>query len=123
DPLADKLMLLACFLVLTLQGLFPMWLLVLILARDLLIVAGATAYHFLVRPVDAAPSAVSKVNTFLQIALVLWVLLDLAWLRLPGQGLTVLVYLVAATTLASGIHYVWRWSILALRGGANGESP
>ena len=120
DPLADKLMLVACFLVLTLQGLFPMWLLLLILARDVLIVAGATAYHFLIRPVQAEPSVVSKVNTFLQIALVLWVLLDLAWLRLPQVGTDVLIYLVAATTLISGIHYVLRWSRLAQQGRSRG---
>lgn len=109
DPLADKLLLVSCFLVLTVQGHLPGWLLALVIGRDLLIIGGGTAFHFLVRPVEGEPSMLSKANTCLQIGLILWVLLDLAWLELPmalGGGLVVAV---AATTVGSGLHYVWEW--------------
>ncbi len=114
DPLADKMLLLACFGGLVLVDALPVWLLVLVLGRDLLIVGGAVAYHNLVGPFDAAPTLLSKATTAVQIACALLVLLQLAWLpQLPGAG--VIVFLTAALTLASGLHYVVVWSLRAVR--------
>lgn len=110
DPLADKLLLVACYGVLALQGHLPMWLLWLVVGRDVLIVAGASAFHYLVTPVHAEPSLVSKLNTFLQIVQVLMVLLFLAYGWSSPMVLETLIWAVAATTVASGGHYVATWS-------------
>ncbi|MGD1976783.1 MAG: CDP-alcohol phosphatidyltransferase family protein, partial [Gammaproteobacteria bacterium] len=43
DPLADKLLLVTSFLTLGYIGLAPVWLLIMVVARDVIIVSGATA--------------------------------------------------------------------------------
>ncbi len=114
DPLADKLLLLAGFTALAAIGEVPFWLLLLVIGRDLAIVCGAVAYHNLIGPFDAQPSRLSKLTTLVQILFVLADLLRLAWAPgLPGRNL--LLGFVALLTAASGLHYVWIWSLRARR--------
>jgi len=114
DPLADKLLAVSAYLVLGAQGVLPAWLVALVLARDLVIVAGSVAYHLRVERFDASPSRLSKLNTFLQIVLVLTAMAAQV-LAVPAAVVGALVGAVAATTLASGIDYVWRWGRRARR--------
>jgi cardiolipin synthase len=124
DPIADKLMLLSCFLALGIGEALPWWLVGLVAGRDLVIVAGALAYHRLVGPLEAAPSGLSKVTTAAQIALVLLVLVDgTQAVELPGWLDAGAVMLIAALTLASGLHYVVAWSAKARRGWRRKETP
>lgn len=116
DPVADKLLLIACFVGLANVGALPCWLAALVLGRDLVIVAGAVAYHNLVGPLTAEPSQLSKLTTALQILLVLATLLHLSrfaewpqWFNLGLRGAVTLV------TLSSGIDYVVRWSLKTWR--------
>ena len=110
DPLADKLLLVTCFVLLALHGYIPLWLLWAVLARDLVIVLGGVAYHYLVGKFAMEPSPLSKLNTFVQIAMVLAVLFDQSiWHFGPGV-IAGLVWLTLFTTLASGTDYVWTWS-------------
>lgn len=114
DPLADKLLLLACFSALTTIGEVPVWLLILVIGRDLVIVCGAVAYHNLIGSFEAHPSLLSKLTTLVQIGFVLAELLRLAWVpELPGR--TALLWITAMLTAASGLHYVWIWSLRARR--------
>jgi cardiolipin synthase (CMP-forming) len=114
DPLADKLLLLAGFSSLTVIDVLPVWLLGLVIGRDVVIVSGAVAYHNLIGSFDAQPSLLSKLTTVVQIIFVLAELLRLAWVpALPG--LDVLLVLTAALTLGSGLHYVGVWSLRARR--------
>lgn len=110
DPLADKVLLISSFLTLGLLGMIPLWLVLLVVLRDLVIVTGALVYNFRVVELEAAPSIISKVNTFTQIVLVLAVVLDNGLLGLPILLIEGLVWLVAITTIASGINYIWVWS-------------
>jgi cardiolipin synthase len=109
DPIADKLTMLAVTLMLAAQGWLPLWLAAAIVARDLVIVAGALAYHCVVGRYDMAPTALSKLNTgveFLVLALVLAGAagaLDIAPLR------PLMFALLLATIVVSGTHYVWTW--------------
>ncbi len=114
DPLADKLLAVSAYLVLGAQGVLPAWLVALVLARDLVIVAGSVAYHLRVERFDASPSLLSKLNTFLQIVLVLTAMAAQV-LPVPSPAMTALVWVVAATTLGSGLDYVWRWGRRARR--------
>lgn len=109
DPLADKLLLFAGYVVLAIQGYVPVWLVVLVVARDVVIVAGATAFHYLVRPVNAEPTLLSKLNTCVQIAQVLVVLVSLAYGWTSQILLESLIWIVAVTTAASGLQYVIVW--------------
>ena len=109
DPVADKILLVSCFVMLTLLGHLPFWLLVIVSFRDVLIVGGYLVLVMLKVTVQMAPSIVSKLNTVCQICLVGLVLAELAgWVALGGV-VDLLIVVVVVTTLISGIHYVWLW--------------
>ncbi|PVV10719.1 MAG: CDP-alcohol phosphatidyltransferase [gamma proteobacterium symbiont of Ctena orbiculata] len=110
DPLADKALLMSSFLVLGGLGLIPVWLVMLVIFRDLTIMGGALYYNFSIEELDANPSLISKLNTLLQIVLVLLVVTDAGPLALPEQLLSWLTWATGFTTLVSGIAYVWVWT-------------
>ncbi len=113
DPLADKALLVALFVLGGYMDFLPDWLVILVVFRDAMIVGGAILFYTFDHPPTLPPLIVSKVNTALQIVLVAAALafrgygLDLAFVQ------TVLEYLVAATTLASGVAYLVKWGRLA----------
>ncbi|MGH8123815.1 MAG: CDP-alcohol phosphatidyltransferase family protein [Rudaea sp.] len=116
DPLADKLLLIACFVSLHLAGVLPAWLMWLVVGRDLVIVAGATAYHFLIGRVVPQPSMLAKITTCTQIVCALAVLVHLSGVfDLPPALLAALLAATALATVASGVHYVLVWSRKALQ--------
>ena len=116
DPIADKLLVAGMFITLAYTGDIPVWLAVVVISRDVVIVLGAAAYHFLVRPVEGEPSRVSKLNTALQLLFLLFVL-SRAGFGWPEQiTITVLGASVLVTVVISGLDYVWSWSRRARRG-------
>ena len=106
DPLADKLLLVAVFIACAWNGLVPAWLAAAAIARDLMIGGGALIYRLWFGAVNGHPIVLSKVNTALQIAVVVVALLAAAigwhreWLQ---QALAVAML---ATTAASGAAYL-----------------
>ena len=110
DPLADKTLLVACFLVLGAMSLIPVWLVLAVVFRDLLIVGGALLYNYRVEEVEAAPILVSKLNTVLQILLLVLVITDAGPMRVPDGVLEILIWACLVTVLISGTQYVWVWS-------------
>lgn len=110
DPLADKSLLLAAFLVLGYLGLIPSWIVAAAIARDLIIVGGALAYELLVEDLDAAPLLASKINTVLQILLVVFVIIDAGPKPLPVGLIEALTYACLVSILVSGTQYVYLWS-------------
>lgn len=112
DPLADKLMLVVTYVVLGLTGLVSVPLVVLVVLRDVVILGGAVAYRLLIGPVEMQPTLISKLNTGMQITLVLLVVLD--QLRpLPPVTVDSALWLTVLTTTWSGMDYVLRWSAKA----------
>jgi cardiolipin synthase len=110
DPAADKLLLVASYVILAIPNLqkgitIPAWVSALVITRDVVIVIVALLLHLAAGVKRFPPSSISRVNTVVQVGTVLLVLLSGV---LPSVRLiaTVAVYLVAATTLASGVHYV-----------------
>lgn len=115
DPLADKLVTLTCVILLTYLGWVPLWLTLAILIRDVLIVAGAFAYHHLFGEVEIRPSRLGKLHTLLVFALFALVLAQ-AWGQVDlGAWLTPGFLLVLASTLASASQYVLIWGRKAAR--------
>lgn len=114
DPLADKALLMSAFLVLGAIGLIPVWLVVAAVFRDLLIVGGALVYHFRVEDLEAAPTWTSKLNTLLQILLLIAVMANAGPLPLPKWLMVGLVWATLSTTLLSGAQYAWVWSHKAM---------
>ncbi|MBS1212313.1 MAG: CDP-alcohol phosphatidyltransferase family protein [Proteobacteria bacterium] len=115
DPIADKLLLLSCFIVGGWQGLVPGWLVIAVIVRDALIVLGASAYYLLLRPYDGQPLLSSKLNTLCQLAYIFAVVCDQALLRLPAGLLNLLAALTLFTTVLSGALYVRVWGSQFLR--------
>ncbi len=113
DPLADKALLISCYAALAWNALLPAWLLVLVVLRDIVIVSGAVIYNYRVERLDAQPTLVSKLNTLLQILLVLLVLFNQATGYGDSQWITWLVYAVTVSVLWSGLDYVITWSCRA----------
>ncbi len=109
DPVADKLLLLSSMLSLGWMGMLPWWLVTVVVLRDVIIVAGATIYYFGIHRVDAQPSMISKINTVVQIILVLAVVMNVGLIALPPLLLQGLIWVTLVTTLLSGLDYVWVW--------------
>lgn len=117
DPLADKTLLVCCFLVLGAHGLIPLWLVLAVIFRDLVIVGGAVLYNYRVAEVEAAPILMSKLNTAMQILLVVAVIMDAGIHDLPALLLRILIWACFATVVVSGLQYVWIWGRKAVRHG------
>ncbi len=109
DPFADKLLMLVCYLALGWLGHLPVWLVALVIGRDVLIVLGAATYQFVVEQMEIHPSYISKLNTVLQILLVVLVLMALAGAPLSERFLQFMELAVATTTILSGAGYLWHW--------------
>lgn len=121
DPLADKLLLVGTTLLLGWQGDLPFWLVVLIVSRDIVIVIGALSYHFLIKPFNAEPLLISKLNTLVQLTLILTVLFSEGVVPLPEVFMVLLIYTAALTTVLSGASYVWGWGRRALHKGEQSD--
>ncbi len=111
DPIADKMLIVSAYVMLALLGDIPFWVFLIVGFRDVMIVGGYLILETLEGDVQMQPSIVSKVNTFLQITLVIAVLLaKTGWLPV-GFLVDALVIAVTVTTVLSGAHYVWYWGI------------
>ena len=120
DPVADKFLIASSFLVLTLQGVVPVWVTVIVLGRDLVIFAGAISYRILYKRLEIAPSILSKLNTAFQIFAVIYLVLSLSgYLYFPSEIEVLLrpylFYLLAFLGFISGVDYVVVWSRKAVR--------
>jgi cardiolipin synthase len=111
DPLADKLLLVSCFLAMVVLGLVPAWLFALVLFRDLVVGFGALAFHLIVEKFQGTPPFSSKLNTALQIVYLVMVIAAQELVSIPGQWLEFMLYSVAATTVVSGLEYMWVWGL------------
>ena len=117
DPVADKLLVAGAFVSLASTDLIPAWLAVLVVSRDVVIVGGATAYNFLIKPVEGEPTTVSKLNTVFELLLVFLVLCRAGYGWPDRTTIVVLGAAVFVTVIVSGVDYVWSWSQRARHGG------
>jgi CDP-diacylglycerol--glycerol-3-phosphate 3-phosphatidyltransferase len=105
DPLADKLLLVSGVVLLSFEWPYfdtiPLWLTGTIIGRDILVLVGLVVIQMTVGKVKVRPRVVGKIATVLQMAVVLWVLLQwhMVWL-------TVLTLAAALFTGGSGLLYV-----------------
>lgn len=110
DPIADKALLVAVFVVLGILAELPLWLVVLAVSRDVVILGAIMLATVVGNPVPIRPLMVSKANTAAQIALVVWTLGELAWGGHVPAIHAVLVAAVTALTVASGLAYLHAWN-------------
>lgn len=107
DPLADKILLFVALLLLAMKGHISWNLFWVATARDIIIVGGATLFHFFVGAYEMRPTLISKWNTVLLILLVLLVLISLSWLAIPAIYLQILEITTITTCVISGLHYLY----------------
>ena len=115
DPLADKTLIVATFLVLAGKGLVPWWLAGAVVLRDLVILCGAGAWYRKAGCLEIDPSWLSKANTFFQISLLYLVIGYHAGVTAIAPWLPLFFSFTFSTTIFSGLHYVIIWSRRARR--------
>ena len=113
DPAADKILLVSLFLTLQNMGLIPLWLTLTVIARDLMIVFGLSLYRYFVGVPEPKPTRISKFNTTLQLAFIIFVILAQG-IQFPFEILAMVCgSLVFVTSILSGLDYWIIWSIEA----------
>ena len=127
DPIADKLLLTTAYIMLSIPNSnpslvpIPIWVTVLVLARDILILVIALVLWMALDLSKFPPTKLSKVNTFVQVAGIILVLLSgiYAGMAVPA---TICIYLVAALTVLSGCDYIYRANQMAARSDTGAEA-
>jgi len=110
DPLADKGLLLAAIITLSLSTWhyqFPLWFPILVISRDAVVILGALLVHHINGKVAVHPTWMGKTSTALQMAAILAAMLQHNQFQFPAQPYTTgLVFAAGGFTLISGIGYV-----------------
>jgi cardiolipin synthase (CMP-forming) len=111
DPMADKLLLVTTFIVLTLPGLnlsnpLPVWLTVCIISRDIVIVLTVIIVNLAIGPRTFRPSIFGKIATATYIVTAVAAML-FNYLGYHAAIVDVLVWASLAITIISSVHYFW----------------
>jgi len=111
DPMADKLLLVSTFIVLTLPGLglanrLPIWLTVLIISRDVGIVLTVAIVNLAVGRRTFHPSLYGKTATATYIVTAVAAMV-FNYLGYHSVVVDVGIWASLAITLISGLHYIW----------------
>tara|TARA_B100001245_G_C22878005_1_gene422171 strand:+ start:1138 stop:1821 length:684 start_codon:yes stop_codon:yes gene_type:complete len=115
DPIADKILIVSTILVLGYNGLVPIWLIIIIVSRDIAIF-GAVLISFIIGSnLKIKPLTVSKINTFLQIFYIGIIFLIQFNIFLPEESIRIfyllVTYLIAISTIVSWLFYLQLWLI------------
>jgi cardiolipin synthase (CMP-forming) len=111
DPIADKLLLVAAYVVLTLpihgSVTIPLWLTVMALSRDFLILLVALLLYLGAGVEEFPPSVWGKATTFMHVVTIALVLVANVT-RLAEPVLLTCFYVALALTMISGVDYIRR---------------
>ncbi|MFN2454747.1 MAG: CDP-alcohol phosphatidyltransferase family protein [Pyrinomonadaceae bacterium] len=131
DPIADKLLLVTSFIVLSLPSIspqprpshfpVPFWVTAAVLSRDVFIVVGAAAINIVTGFRGFRPSWLGKTSTTVQILAIIAILVAAIFPNGSGYYLPTVYALVFAFALFSGVHYVFFASNLLAEDRHNGQ--
>ncbi len=106
DPAADKLLMLVSFIALSALGVTPLWLTVLVIARDAAIVSGIFLAHLFELPIRIAPILIGKASTAMQLGYIALALVLLSsglhWPQIEQYAAVATALLTAASWIAYG---------------------
>jgi len=113
DPMADKILLTAAFITLTMHSVpvalhIPAWLTILAISRDILIAVSVIIIHMHTGHSHFPPSMLGKCTTMVQLILVGVCLLAGFELKTASMLFPFAVYITLFFTVASGMHYFYR---------------
>ena len=111
DPLADKLLVVASLIVLSLPNplltvRIPAWITILVISRDAGILLTVISINLAVGKRIFPPTLLGKATTTVQLVTILWIF----WCNYQGTTSPVtdaLLVLMVAFTIASGLHYIY----------------
>ena len=109
DPLADKALLVSIYMALGIWGAVPRWIVILVVSRDIMIVAAVMVSWLFDKPVEMKPLMVSKLNTVAQVAFAALVLASLGFGFQPAPYDRILMGFVTVLTLSSVALYLVEW--------------
>lgn len=107
DPLADKFLLITSFIIFSINGWLPKWLTITVISRDVIVITGWVLVYLITHTSSVKPTATGKAAIAMQLMLLCYVLLDINLGFLPDIQ-NVLIWLTAALTIISGLHYIYR---------------
>jgi cardiolipin synthase (CMP-forming) len=112
DPVADKLLLVTTFVVLTLPNLgfpnrIPLWLTVIVISRDIAIVLTVVIVNLAVGRRTFHPSVWGKAATAIYVVTGV-AALTFNYLGYPSPVVTACIYASLVITVVSALDYVWR---------------
>ena len=117
DPIADKLMLVTSFVVLSMRTVFPhplpshlpvpFWVTVAVISRDVFILVGAAAINIVTGFRGFRPSLLGKINTTVQIGAIAAIMFAASVPYGTGYYLPTIYTTVFALAVLSGAHYVF----------------
>jgi cardiolipin synthase len=124
DPIADKVLLVTGYVVLTWPGLngvrIPVWLTVMALSRDILIVVMSLVMYLAADVRQFLPTMVGKATTVAHVVTIFLVLIANVE-EVAEPALLAVYYTALALTLISGAHYLWRSATMLER--LHGSGP
>jgi cardiolipin synthase (CMP-forming) len=109
DPLADKALLVSIYVTLSIIGVLPGWLAIVVVSRDVMILAAVVLSWLMARPLQIRPLAISKINTFAQLGFAALVLAASAFRIEIGSLEDIGMVVVAVLTVASAGAYMRMW--------------
>jgi cardiolipin synthase len=110
DPMADKLLLISTFVVLTIPSLdlpnrLPIWLTVLVISRDVIIVVTVAIVNLSIGRRTFKPTLLGKLATLVYL-LTAAVTMYFNWLGRSSVLVDTAIYATLLVTLVSGFHYI-----------------
>jgi len=110
DPLCDKVLLLSAYLALALVDLLPLWVVLFMALRDVIIVAGAVVYYWQFGRYEMQPTLLGKMTTVMQIAFALLLLMQQIYPLFPPLIVNIGLLGVILMIFFSGGHYIYIWT-------------
>ncbi len=107
DPLADKLLLMSSFLTLSVLHLVPVWAVILVVSRDVILLAGTLLARVTESSVDISPTILGKGTTLVQFVYITMVVLMTTG-HVQVETIEPILAVMATLTVASGSHYLYR---------------
>lgn len=109
DPLADKAMLMSIYISLSIAGLLPLWVVIAVVSRDVMILGAIVVSWLVERPLEIHPLLISKLNTGAQFALAALVLASNAFGFDAGYAYPAALAAVGVLTGLSAAAYLVAW--------------
>jgi cardiolipin synthase (CMP-forming) len=109
DPLADKALIVSIYVAVGIAGALPISLVILVVSRDIMIIAGFMLSWLIGKPMPIRPLPVSKANTAAQIVLATLVLAERGFGFDAALASKIVIALVALLTVLSMAFYLAEW--------------